>query len=98
MRAGGPAWGMQRPWRARWVCAVAPCGAACAQVVGWGEGDPAAKMFRPWLPPRLNLTGIALPPFAMLTVGGLSTGAKKPVKVYRDGGGLFFASSTVRSS
>src|SRR5947209_3507633 len=67
-------------------------GAPESQVTCWDEGEPAAKMPRPRSPPRLNLTGMALPAFETLTVGGLSTGWKKPVKVYRNGGG-FFASS-----
>ena len=33
----------------------------------------------PRSPPRLNLTGMVLPAFAMFRVGRLSTGEKKPV-------------------
>src|SRR5450759_5826655 len=38
-------------------------------------------MLRPWLAPRLNLTGIALPAFTELTTGRLSTGWNRPVTV-----------------
>ena len=43
-------------------------------------GDPALRMSRPWSPPRLNFTGIALPAFARFQLGRLSTGWKKPEK------------------
>jgi len=36
-------------------------------------------MDRPWLPPRLNFTGIALPALTALRTFPLSTGWKKPV-------------------
>jgi len=45
-------------------------------------GEPAAKMFKPLFPLRLNFTGIALPALTMLSVGGLPTGEKNPVKSY----------------
>src|SRR5262245_24995820 len=38
-------------------------------------------MSRPWLPPRSNLTGTALPAVTRLTVGVLSIGWKKPWKL-----------------
>src|SRR5262245_27623655 len=36
-------------------------------------------MFSPRLPPRLNLTGMPWPALTWLSVGGLSTGWKKPL-------------------
>ena len=44
--------------------------------------ESAAKMFRPLLPLRLNFTGIERPAFISLKTGGLSTGEKKPEKLY----------------
>src|SRR5690242_18474616 len=38
-------------------------------------------MFSPWFPPRLNLTGTALPAFTPFTTGRLSTGWKNPLKL-----------------
>jgi hypothetical protein len=38
---------------------------------------------RPWFPPRLKMTGISLPALTTLSIGSLSTGAKKPVNGYR---------------
>ena len=49
-------------------------------------GNPGWKMSRPWLPPRLNFTGIALPAFATFSVGRLSTGWKNPEKLYPHNG------------
>ena len=37
-------------------------------------------MLRPWSPPSENFTGTAAPAFTTLTVSGLSTGLKNPVK------------------
>jgi hypothetical protein len=53
-------------------------------------------MFRPWLPPRLNLTGMALPALTVLIVGGLSTGGKKPVKETRRNRGMGQAATSNR--
>src|SRR5829696_5226082 len=39
-------------------------------------------MFKPLLPLRLNFTGTPRPAFISLKAGGLSTGAKKPEKLY----------------
>jgi len=39
-------------------------------------------MDRPWLQPKLNLMGIALPALTLLFAGILSTGWKKPVQGY----------------
>jgi len=50
------------------------------QVYGTDDGEPAAKMSRPLLPLRLNLTGMARPALTAFTIGGLPTGEKKPVK------------------
>src|SRR6266852_1208768 len=44
------------------------------------EGELDARMFSPWFPPKLNLTGMATPALAMFTTLGLATGLKKPVK------------------
>jgi hypothetical protein len=42
-------------------------------------GYPAARIASPRLPPRLNLTGTALPGCCVFSAGGLSIGRKKPV-------------------
>ena len=51
------------------------------QVPGWLDGLPAAKMFIPWSPWRLNLIGTACPALTTLQIGGLSTGEKNPLKL-----------------
>ena len=51
------------------------------QGISWLLGEPAARMFNPWSPPRLNFTGIDDPAFARLRTGGLSTGGRKPAKL-----------------
>src|SRR4029078_1920488 len=45
---------------------------------GFEAGDPAAKIPIPRSPPRLNLTGIALPALATFRIGRGSTGDRKP--------------------
>src|SRR6185295_17121833 len=64
-------------------------------------GLPAARMPRPRSPPRLNLTGMALPALATLTVGRLSTGERKPVNGHvaaNGSAGLLLAGAYVESS
>lgn len=47
----------------------------------WDFGYPAAKMLKPWLPPRVNFTGTALPALTLFSTGRLSTGGKNPWKL-----------------
>jgi len=63
------------------VVSIASSGVPVAHAIWLEEGLPGARMFRPWLPPRLNLTGMALPALTVLIVGGLPTGGKKPAKL-----------------
>ena len=46
------------------------------------DSGPAAKIFKPLFPPRLNFTGMARPAFTELRIGRLPTGEKKPAKLY----------------
>src|SRR5207249_3972920 len=63
------------------VGVTAPSGAPVLHDTGCDAGEPAARMSRPWSPPRLNLIGIARPALSEFTLGKLRTGGKKPAKV-----------------
>src|SRR5262245_1859118 len=62
------------------VSSTASTGSCGLQLICLDVGELAAKMFRPKLPFRLNLTGIARPALTSFNVGRLSTGWKKPAK------------------
>lgn len=57
-----------------------PIAAPVVQSIWTETGYPSARMSSPRSPPRLNLTGIALPAMAGFSAGGLEIGGKKPVK------------------
>src|SRR5262245_10944353 len=50
--------------------------------MGPEDGEPTANIPRPLNPLKLNFTGMALPALTTLTTGKLSTGWKKPAKLY----------------
>src|SRR5580765_6167022 len=57
-------------------------GACVSQAIRSEDGEPAAKIDSPRLPPRLNLTGIACPELTAFTNGRLEMGWKKPLNGY----------------
>ena len=60
------------------VSSTLSSGAAASQAIGADDGEPAAKIERPWLPLRVNFTGTAAPPFIRFKAGRASMGWKKP--------------------
>src|SRR5439155_12272699 len=64
------------------VSSTVSSGDPVSRVTLWDAGDPVVKIAIPRSPPRLNLTGIAVPALARFRVGGPSTGERKPPNEY----------------